>query len=269
MKLKQPRYLWKTIILVATMLLVGAGVFIGWRLLSEKPSPMPTIELTKPSETHPEPQFVTLPGAQPIVAMDGDYTDDAHVWRLVNKSHPLTDTHCRPNIAKPNVPTRTDKSLDEQSVRTNIVPHVETLFEAAAGAGFELQIGSGFRDYDLQKMYYDNYSRVYGQEAADTFSAKPGYSEHQTGLVIDVSETSNHCYLQECFGDTEAGKWLVSNAHLHGFILRYPRDKDGITDFHYEPWHFRYVGTPLATALYESKLTLDEAAPYLAQARQD
>ena len=80
---------------------------------------------------------------------------------------------------------------------------------------------------------------------------------------MDLSTRDMKCYLEECFGDTPAGKWLATHAHVYGFILRYPKDKNGITDFIYEPWHFRFVGKNLATALYESGLTLDEAWPYM------
>lgn len=255
------------LVLAIAALMVVAGAVVAYKYVrSNQQVTIPIAEeeqATTKIDNKPEINTITLPGTEPIVAMDDDYTEDSHIWRLVNKSHPLTDINYRPEIAKPNVPTRTDKSLDEQSVRKDTVLAVEELFTGAEQAGFELQIGSGFRGAELQKTYYDNYSRVYGQAAADTFSAKPGYSEHQTGLVVDVSETSNHCYLQECFGDTEAGKWLANNAHKYGFILRYPKDKDGITDFRYEPWHFRYVGKELATALYESGLTMDEASSYL------
>lgn len=259
------RLLWPVLIIVVTAAVVSIYIFIfrPQNTQTNDPQGSPAARLDETVEPKAEPAMIRLPQATPITPIDGDYSEDSHIWRLVNKSHPLSDINYRPEIIKPNVPTRTDKSLDEQSVRRDIASSVEQLFAAAKDAGFILQIGSGFRNAELQNMYYSNYSRVYGQAAADMFSAKPGFSEHQTGLVVDVSETSNHCYLQECFGDTKAGRWLAENAHLYGFILRYPKGRYGITDFSYEPWHFRFVGIPLATALYESGLTLDEAAEYL------
>lgn len=252
-------------VLILLMIAIGVLIYIFKQqdIQNKDIQSAPKANIDEALQPPSYPVAVRLPNATPITPIDGDYSDDSHIWRLVNKSHPLSDINYRPEIIKPNVPTRTDKSLDEQSVRRDIASSVEQLFAAAKDAGFILQIGSGFRNAELQNMYYSNYSRVYGQAAADMFSAKPGFSEHQTGLVVDVSETSNHCYLQECFGDTKAGRWLAENAHLYGFILRYPQNKDGITDFSYEPWHFRFVGVPLATALYESGLTLDEAAGYL------
>lgn len=256
------------IIIALTLTVFAVGVFL---YLIHLNSAVPTKPESKIETTQPDPQpsksMIELPNTKPIEILKGDYTEDSHLWRLINKSHPLNDINYRPDVAKPNVPARTDKSLDEQSVRKDIVPAVEELFAAAKTTGYDLQIGSGFRSAAQQKIYYDNYTRTYGKAAADTFSAKPGYSEHQTGLVVDVSETSRNCYLEECFGETSAGKWLAENSYKYGFILRYPRNRDGITDFRYEPWHFRYVGKELAQALYESGLTLDEAAPYLEKAR--
>lgn len=220
-------------------------------------------KVQKPVEEPAPKNQIILPGAEPITAIDGDYAADDHIWRLVNKTHPLGDIHYSPEVIKPNVATRPDKSIGEQSVRADIATHVEELFTAARAAGHELKIGSGFRNYDVQNMYYTNYVRSYGQASADRFSAKPGHSEHQTGLAIDVATLDNHCYLETCFGQTEAGKWLAEHANQYGFILRYPEGKEEVTGFQYEPWHFRYIGKNLAKAILQSGLTLDQAAPYL------
>ena len=112
-------------------------------------------------------------------------------------------------------------------------------------------------------MYYSNYVKTYGQAAADTFSAKPGHSEHQTGLAVDLTTADQYCRLERCFGDTAAGKWLAANTPAYGFILRYPDGKEAATGYTYEPWHFRYVGPEFAKALVESGLTLDEASEHL------
>lgn len=265
----------KNTTLLWTIIIIAFGVISGvaaWQLtdrdeLINDPETVRTD--TKKVVEKPAAVMIELPGAAPISPMSGDYTKDDHIWRLVNKSHPLTDLHYRPaNIQLASVASRTDKSSDERSIRADIMPDAEKLFADAKAQGINLQIGSGFRSYELQNTYYSNYSRVHGQEAADTFSAKPGYSEHQTGLVMDLATTDHVCYLDECFGETSAGKWLAEHAHEYGFILRYPQGKKGITDFIYEPWHFRYVGKDLAGALKQSGLTLDEAAPYLETARQ-
>lgn len=259
--------LW-SIILVIFGVISGIAVWIltDRNVLIHEPDKT-TPNLQTPAKKPADEQKIKLPGAEPIPVLNEDYTKDSSLLRLVNKSNPLTDSRYKPKVAKPNVAVRADKSPDEQSVRHDIVPKVEELFTAAERAGHKLRIGSGFRDYDLQKLYYTNYSKNYGQAQADKFSAKPGYSEHQTGLVVDVATLDNHCYLESCFGDTPAGKWLEENSYKYGFILRYPKNKK--TDFIYEPWHFRYVGKDLARALNQSGLTLDEATPHILKAKAE
>jgi len=265
---EQPKK-YKFIIISAMIVLLG--FLLTWWFLSQTPTPNQDKKAINTPETKVEPEvkLIKFPGGQTVKPVDGDYKADDHIWRLVNKSNPLNDLHYRPsNLQLATVPSRADKSTDERSVRRDIMPAIEKLFASAKQAGFNLEIGSGFRGYDLQNSYYTNYVNTYGQKSADTFSAKPGYSEHQTGLVIDVATTDRYCYLQACFGETPAGQWLAKNAHQYGFILRYPKNKSNVTDFEHEPWHFRYVGEELAKALFEADLTLDEATPYLLEVTQ-
>lgn len=122
----------------------------------------------------------------------------------------------------------------------------------ASVLGYDLSLLSGFRSYQTQETLYNNYVKKDGKEKADTYSAKPGYSEHQTGLAFDVGSLSSS------FGNTPAGKWLEENCHLYGFIIRYPKDKIDITGYVYEPWHIRYLGVSNATKVKQSNLTLEE-----------
>lgn len=129
----------------------------------------------------------------------------------------------------------------------------------AKEVGFELVAFSTYRSFEYQQTLYDRYVAQNGQESADRFSARPGYSEHQTGLAFDIGEKGQeHLWLKEEFGETEVGKWLVDNAHKYGFILRFPKDKEHITGYMYESWHFRYLGIDLAQKVKESGLTLEE-----------
>lgn len=107
----------------------------------------------------------------------------------------------------------------------------------AAIAGFNIDLLSGFRSYETQNRLYNNYVATYGQAEADTFSARPGTSEHQTGLAMDVG------WIDDSYGDTPSGKWLAANCYKYGFIIRYPKNKESITGYKYEPWHIRYLGT--------------------------
>ncbi len=128
----------------------------------------------------------------------------------------------------------------------------DALSAAAAKEGLNIYLSSGFRSYDYQSRIYNNYVNLYGQEKADTFSARPGHSEHQTGLAIDVNT------ITDSFADTPEAAWLAAHAHEYGFIIRYPKGKEQITGYKYEPWHIRYLGVETATAVYESGLTLEE-----------
>ena len=124
---------------------------------------------------------------------------------------------------------------------------------AAALAGIDIYIGSGYRSYNTQKSIYNSYVKRDGRSAADTYSARPGYSEHQTGLAVDIcSHNEYKACVNSNFNHTATAKWLHDNAHYYGFILRYPNGKSGETGYKYESWHFRYVGKELATTLYNN-----------------
>ena len=136
---------------------------------------------------------------------------------------------------------------------------MDNLILAAKEAGFSLIAFSSFRSYDYQTNLYDKYVARDGKANADRYSARPGHSEHQTGLAFDVGEIGQEdLWLTSEFGETPAAKWLAKNAHHYGFILRYPEGKEDITGFMHESWHFRYLGKELATKVYESGLTLEE-----------
>jgi hypothetical protein len=122
----------------------------------------------------------------------------------------------------------------------------------AGDLGLNIYISSGFRSYSLQNEIYKNNVKIYGQGTADTFSARPGYSEHQTGLAFDLNTIS------DSFAKTKEGLWIKNNCHKYGFIIRYPEGKQGITGYKYEPWHLRFVGADKAEAIFNSGLCLEE-----------
>lgn len=126
-------------------------------------------------------------------------------------------------------------------------------------SGFNLTAFSTYRSYDYQVTLYNRYADRDGVEAADRYSARPGYSEHQTGLAFDIGEVNHEKHwASQSFGETEAGKWLLANAHRYGFILRYPNHKEEITGYMHEAWHYRYVGTPLSEEIFKKNITLEE-----------
>lgn len=253
--------------------IIGMGLFLYSRFSSTTDTATPKT-VNKPAKVSedikPKTIQINLPGADSINAIVEDYDDPSSLWVVVSKDHPLSRQDYRPDdLVFLKDDSRTDKSQDERSLREIAVSDYHAMMTEAKKLGYDLMIGSGFRSYNLQKLYYTNYVAKSGEAAANKYSAKPGQSEHQTGLVADVAPRSMECYISVCFGDMAAGKWIANNSYKYGFIVRYPADKTEITKYQYEPWHLRYVGVPLAKALHQSKLTLDEAYPYLQTARDE
>ncbi|EKN36818.1 D-alanyl-D-alanine carboxypeptidase, partial [Clostridium botulinum CFSAN001627] len=119
--------------------------------------------------------------------------------------------------------------------------------------GIILLGNSGYRSYRSQKNIYKNRARSQGKELADAYVAKPGFSEHQTGLCIDITNKDRY-FVQ----GTKEADWLAKNCYRFGFIIRYPKEKKSITNIEYEPWHIRYVGKEAAKYIYDNKITLEE-----------
>ena len=122
----------------------------------------------------------------------------------------------------------------------------------AAAQGLNIYISSGYRSYSRQQTLYNNYVKSDGKALADTYSSRPGYSEHQTGLCFDLNT------IDDSFGNTKESAWLEQHAQEYGFIIRFPKGKDAQTGYQYEPWHLRYLGIDMATKVYNSGLSLEE-----------
>ena len=151
-----------------------------------------------------------------------------------------------------------DVNNEANYLRKEAADALKELFAAAKDEGYELIARSGYRSYDTQVALYERYVQQDGVEAADTYSARPGHSEHQTGLTIDITSESVHGGLTEAFGETEEGKWVAENAHRFGYIIRYPQARVSETGYQYEPWHLRYVGVKTATEIYQDQLILED-----------
>ncbi|MBE1524308.1 M15 family metallopeptidase [Nesterenkonia lutea] len=180
--------------------------------------------------------------------------DSVHV--LVNKQNPLDPLDYTPDDLRH---VDAPHEFEEAPLREEAAGAYEELHAAADEAGLELWATTAHRDYDFQQTLYEQRLFQDGAAAADRVSARPGHSEHQTGLAVDVADLQNReCYLRTCFGDTEQGRWLEVHAAEFGFIIRYPEGAEEITGFDYEPWHLRYVGEEAARAVTERGLTLEE-----------
>ena len=173
---------------------------------------------------------------------------------VANKQHKLPDGYEPYDLVIPNV----NKTGSNPYMRAEAASALETMFNAAGAEGVYLVLGSGYRSQSTQSSIYYSYVARDGQAAADTYSARPGYSEHQTGLAADISDYSGTYYLSQSFENTAEAQWLYSNSYKYGFIMRYPRGKEYITGYMYEPWHFRYVGVSTAQDIYNSGLTFEE-----------
>lgn len=188
-------------------------------------------EIVPPVVAKPDPEAPSQPPKPPVNEVKPTYVDGI---LIVNKKYGIPS-----NFASGEDPTA-------KAALVKMINEMQSL-------GFDIQNGySGFRNYAYQKQLYENYKAKDGQAAADTYSARPGHSEHQTGLTFDLKH-KNGALVE---GAAEAA-WIKDNAHKFGFIVRYPKGKEAITGYMHEPWHLRYIG-PRASDIYSSNLSLEE-----------
>ena len=185
----------------------------------------------------PQPQVVDIPNV-PDVDLSGTTTKGYQINRIdgiyyINGILIANKTYALPSTYNPG------------GLRSEFTKAFNQMKEAAKADGVNIYIISGYRSYSYQKNLYEGYVRTYGKTLTDTFSARPGNSEHQSGLAADLNKIDDN------FGNTKEGKWLDENASKYGFILRYPKGKQTITGYKYEPWHFRYIGDE-ASNLYQN-----------------
>ena len=180
------------------------------------------------------------------------------LWWIVNKSRALPTDYVPSDLVVPNVPLRLNESAEQMQLRKQPATALENLFAGAKQAGYTLYLASGYRSAAYQKVLYDGYVAKDGQAATDKYSARPGTSEHQTGMAADVGRPDKNCELEICFGDTLEGKWVKAHAHEYGFVVRYEQGKESVTTYQYEPWHLRYVGKELASELTRTGQSMEE-----------
>lgn len=176
---------------------------------------------------------------------------------LVNKTHPLEKTY-EPQGLKSIRYFASDRDASTRYMVEEAADQFHLLVEAALAQGHEIVMTTAYRSYGFQTILWDNYVARHGEEKANTFSARPGESEHQSGLCTDVSSPSVGYQLTTEYGESPEGSWLAQNAHEYGFIIRYPKGKEDITGYQYEPWHIRYVGKEAASYMYQKQITLEE-----------
>ena len=160
---------------------------------------------------------------------------------IVNKTFSL------PKDFRPTNPySNTDKDWAIEMIDKDATNAFKIMQSDATALGLNIYIASGFRGYNSQERIYNSYVDKDGRDAADTYSARPGYSEHQSGLCFDLNSVN------DSFANTNEGKWVNENAHIYGFVIRFPKGKEKETGYQYESWHLRYVGKDLAKKLYNN-----------------
>lgn len=172
---------------------------------------------------------------------------------LVNKYYYLTEDYTPDDLIT--LTSKYNTGVNSQ-MRKEAADCFMEMSDAATLDNVIIKNASGYRSYQYQVNLYDKYVQRDGKKAADTYSARPGFSEHQTGLVSDINQIDNS------FENTDAFKWLQNNSYKYGFILRFPKDKEDITGYQYEPWHYRYVGKKAAKQIHDENLTLEEYYAY-------
>lgn len=183
------------------------------------------------------------------------YTDyqvihDYSVIVLANKYNQLSREYVPDDLVS--IPEEYCLNEDQKMVEEARDAFVE-MAKKAEEDGLTLRVRSSYRTYEQQEAIYNDYLENYGQARADSIAARPGFSEHQTGLVIDIATSQT-----SVFSSTEEYQWMKNNAHLYGFIQRYPEGKSDVTGYNNEAWHYRYLGVDLATKVHDSGLTYDE-----------
>jgi D-alanyl-D-alanine carboxypeptidase len=216
---------------------------------SSSVSPAPAAMTTAPSLP---PVSTPTPTPSPTPTFDkaaASIDDPASLWVVVDKRRPLNPADYAPaDLVDLDVPHTWQPRLRKEAADA-----VVAMFAAAqTEAGLTLASNSAYRSYDSQVDVYNDDLNAHGQAFADTDTARPGYSEHQTGLAIDIGADSGYCSLDPCFAGTPEGQWLAANAWRFGFLLRYPQGLDQVTGYTFEPWHYRYIGVPLATELHST-----------------
>lgn len=214
------------------------------------PTSSPSVSpFTSPSES-PAPQTASATptgspsvskaaSASPAAARPSVESSPESLRCLVNKMRPFAQKDWAPSDLV---------DFEGQQLRAEAAQAARTMMDAAKAEGVTLTVSSAYRSYAVQQQTYQHWVSVNGQKVADQLSARPGYSEHQTGLAIDFSSPEG-CRLEECYEDTRAGRWLAKNAQNYGFILRFPKGQQAVTGYLFEPWHYRYLGKDL-TARY-------------------
>lgn len=223
--------------------------------------PTPTTTTPVPAAPASEPPSSAPPSKAPpsgVLSQQFSLSDPASQWVIVNKHRPLTPLQFVPaDLAQPRVQLAV--SGEASLLNGTTARAAEKLFAAADADGVTMTLASGYRSFQTQTATYNGYVSTRGQASADTASARPGFSEHQTGWAFDIGDGGGACSFEPCFADQPAAVWAKANAYKYGFVVRYPWMLNEITGYYYEPWHLRFIGVEAATDMAKRGIgTLEE-----------
>jgi len=254
-------------------LAAGAGLAVLAACTPEAPKAVPSSSAA--SSAAPSPSAVTAsagptadaatvgqspaaPSPSATLARQFSLDDPGSPWVIVNKHRPLKPADYVPaDLVRPAVAI--SAAGEAALLNGTTAAAAEAMFAAAARDGVAMVLASGYRSYNTQVATYNGYVAARGQADADTASARPGHSEHQTGWAFDIGDGGGACSFEPCFADQPAAGWSKANGHRFGFVVRYPWMLHPVTGYFYEPWHLRYVGVEAATDMANRGIgTLEE-----------
>lgn len=232
--------------LCAALFLTGCGE-------GSEPAPEASAELMATESADPASAQASPQGAGAETPTDNssdvDTTSADSLTVVVNKHNPLEPQSYVPADLQ---------EIESHQLRAEAADAARQMLRDMRAEGVNVTVTSAYRSYDTQVSTYDHWVQKNGQDTADRVSARPGFSEHQTGLALDLADGTG-CDLQACFADTEAAQWAAENAAEYGFVLRFPDGQESVTGYSFEPWHFRYVGPDQAKNFESSNSnTLEE-----------
>ncbi len=175
---------------------------------------------------------------------------------LIKKGFRLSKDYEPKELVTPNIPIAPD--CNNKKLRKDAAEALEDMYQDALKKGYHLVLNSGYRSYESQLEIYEEYFRKYDKTTASKLVSKPGSSEHQLGLGVDLTSQSVIDKNRMVFGDSDEYRWVVKNAYKYGFILRYPKERCSFTGIANEPWHFRYVGKKIAKIIYDNDWILED-----------
>ncbi|MDM7831861.1 M15 family metallopeptidase [Cellulomonas edaphi] len=251
---RPPRALGAAVVVAALLVGAGAAWSVGRAQDQHRGDALdsPTPSRAAPTATVSRAPVSPTPSPTPAFDLTAhSTTDPASPWVVANKHHRLDPVRYAPDDLV---------GFEGEKVREKVVRDLRDMVDAAASDGVELTMQSGYRSYAYQERIFGNMLAIHGRDHAERYSARPGYSEHQTGLAVDLgSATSPDCDFTTCFARTPEGRWIAEHAGEYGFLVRYTRANQAVTGYSPEAWHLRWVGRGLTAHMAaEGVTTLEE-----------